>query len=139
MHTRTHTHTQKLQYVQYHCSFVSGFRRPQLRTTHFSLAASLFSPDGEGSLCLSGLPSERARGSTCACATVFDFFGGGGGAQTEANLVWCPPECCPLLCAPSPLSHSQFLLLLGTSALTLSPLTQFFSPSAPAKASVWFS
>lgn len=31
------------------------------------------------------------------------------------------------------------LLLLGTLTLTLSPLTQFFSPSAPAKASVWFS
>lgn len=81
MHTRTHTHTQKLQYVQYHCSFVSGFRRPQLRTTHFSLAASLFSPDGEGSLCLSGLPSERARGSACACATVFDFLGGAEGLK----------------------------------------------------------
>lgn len=51
--------------------------------------------------------------------------------------------------APQPSSHSFklrlashppiSLLLLGTLTLTLSPLTQLFSLSAPAKASVWFS
>ncbi len=45
---------------------------------------------------------------------------------------------------PQSAAHSHMLhlpaliLLLGTSALTLSPLTQFFSPAVPAKASVWF-
>lgn len=80
-------------------------------------------------------------GSFFARAFVHPYFtlrGSTPSRRSKQRQIWLLPQSAA---HPSflklPFSHSQRSLLLRT--LTLSPLTQFFSPPARAKASVWVS